>query len=415
MGTGQEHLNFAASTVVDPWLKKSRIQRENDSVLLYNGWATTTNSKSRMIEEAPINGGVDFGGEAIFRIDKSKFQLGPCRLFYTLSALSAGAGTSTINRWVPFVGYHAIEHVTVKYSVNEIDRWLGEELFLYHRMFKGIRDGDSINELVLGDKSPSQRNQLAASSNRIRVDLPLAWTVDPRKYLIVAGLASQIEIRVKFRPLSHCVQTDNASNLPTGSISDIRLKTTNVHVQKQEKAIQQARIQREKKGLLYLVDRWEEQQNNIVSSGSTSTTVTINTFKGAATELFFVVRPASADDHTAANLANDPYDFVKITSWDLKAGQITLVDLLTDAEQKHILNRKLHSGVPGDHIYGASWSVHPEDQMNSWGHMTFAAMNNPTLTINFDSAISGTHYVDVYLRTKNIMHHHGGEIRTLFN
>ena len=145
-------------------------------------------------------------------------------------------------------------------------------------------------------------------------------------------------------------------------------------MQKNEKAVQQARLQREKRGVVYLVDQWEEQLNNTVSSGATSATVQLNTFKGGATEIMFVVRAATSDDATAANLGNDPFDYVKITSWELKTGQITLVDLVTDAEQKHVLNRKMHSGVPGDHIYGASWSAHPEDPMNAWGHITFAGM-----------------------------------------
>jgi hypothetical protein len=414
MGTGQEHLNFAAANVVDPWLKKAAVRKENDSIYLYNGWATTTNWSERRISESPINSGVDYGGEAIFRIDKSKFQLGPVQLHTTVSALTAGAGTTLHNRFVPFAAYAAIDYVKVLYSVNELERWTGRQLQLYHRMFKGIRDNDSMNELVAGDKSPTERDVLAASAQTWIVDLPLGFTVDPRRYLIVAGLASQIEIRVKYKALANIVQTDNSTNLPTGSITTITLTTTNVHVQKNEKAVQQARLQREKRGVVYLVDQWEEQLNNTVSSGATSATVQLNTFKGGATEIMFVVRAATSDDATAANLGNDPFDYVKITSWELKTGQITLVDLVTDAEQKHVLNRKMHSGVPGDHIYGASWSAHPEDPMNAWGHITFAGMATPTLTVNFTAALSGTHYIDVYLRTKNVWHHHGGEIRALF-
>lgn len=413
MGTGQEHLNFSAANVIDPWLKKGALRRENDSILVYSGWATTTNWKERRILESPINSGITYGGEAIFKPDKSKFQLGHVQLKVVRSALADGGGGATFNRFVPFEGYAMIEHMTVKYSVNELERWTGKQLQLYHRLFKGIRDNDAINEVVHGDKSPTERNTLAASAAELWVDLPLGWAVDPRRYLIIAGLASQIEIRVKFRQLRDIVQTDGTA-LPTGSITTVELKSANVHVQKNEKAIQQTRIQRDRKGVLYLIDQWEEQLNNIVSTGATSASVQLNTFKGAATEMMFVVRPVSADDNTAPNTANDPFNYLQITSWDLKAGQLTLVDLVSDREQKYVVHRKLHSGVMGDHIYGASWSAHPEDQVNAWGHITFAGMNTPTLTINFAAALAEDHVVDVYLRTKNVWHHHGGEIRALF-
>ena len=186
-------------------MKKGKLAHENDSILLYNGWATTTNWKERRIVESPINSGVDYGGESIFRIDKSKFQLGPVQLFTTISALTGSGGTK--NRFIDFVGYGMIETVTVKYSTNELERWTGKQLQIYHRMFTNIRDNDSINELVAGDKASTERDVLAASAQVLIVDLPLAFCVDPRRYLIVAGLASQIEIRIKYKQLRDIVQT----------------------------------------------------------------------------------------------------------------------------------------------------------------------------------------------------------------
>lgn len=415
--SGTELLNFSNANAIDPFFRKAQFEfdavtQKPNTPFYYSTWATITNWAQRIRPIDPYNTLQGYGsGENIFKIDSSAWLRGPLQLKVVRSALS-GQGGATFARFVDWEGYAMIEYVELRYGPNHCYRIEGDELLIRTRLMTPWSRLESIKELVFGDKTPTERDTLAASTQTLYVDIPFPYCLSPKMWLPAATTSHPLEVRLKFRPLSAITQTDGTSH-PTGSVISAQLISLDIYLTTLERRFGEARV-KSAKGILYRILDFEHQQD-IIQSGSTSYVIPLTHLRGAAVEIIVVIRQRSLVEASLPTTNQSRTTYTQIAQMEIKSGSNQVMDLLDDRYIRFVLNNRYHSGLAGDFIYAYSFSLEPENLFVALGHKTLASMTTPQLYIYFSSALAAESIVDTYIIRNNLWSLAGGELKKVFD
>jgi hypothetical protein len=289
----------------------------------------------------------------------------------------------------------------------------GDELMIRARLHEDIKSIEELRDLVAGDKSPTERNTLAAAAQTFYIPLKGIPFISggPKTYLLGTIPSSSPEMLVKFKSLATITQTDGSS-APTGTITSCSLVSHDYHVAADERKAQGMRAH-SGYGITYRVLEMERQKA-IQGSGVTQITVALDQLRGSAVEIMFTLRTRTAIEATSfPTTTQEPSAFNQITSWEVKTGGTQLVDLIDDKYTRNVVTAQSHSGLAGDFIYTWPFSLKPEDYFISAGHKTFASMSTPQLIINLPT-LAAESQIDVWLMNNNLWTLAGGELKRVF-
>lgn len=352
-----------------------------------------------------------FGREVKFFIPKGSHLVGPCFLRWEMGALeNSGAGDS---RFVDFAGYRLIESITIKYGSNQIQNFEWPFLHWHHRIFKS-RDMQEAHEVAVGGNlSTTQRNNLAAASQVFLTPLPLYWTEHIQKFLVNEALTGDLQIIVKIADQDNVTQT--TSGTTTGSIDKLQLRMLSVYVEDHERDFHVDRTL-VGAGEVMSINDYEAELSNKLTSGSTKYTIKLKNLKGPAYLYGFVLRKTSSlDDVGQPTYLPFDYEYFPDMSFHYDSAGVQLTRPMTGREAVYMVNPQFVAGPIGEPLYLTSPCLNPQDRISTYGHENFSGFTNPTLVLNFDSALSEDHYVDVFCFVRNTVQLDKGDLKKNFH
>lgn len=350
------------------------------SVFGYKDYHKVSNWVVEYQDLAPDSNNLGWGGNVTFHIPKRSTLLGPVQLKAVLSAVTpVGGGTA---RLVDYAGFRMYEHINARYGSNPLQRLDWRIMWVLHKLYKSRSKRDAENALVGGNLSVSERQALALSTQSFITDLPFFWTHHPSLFLTLDALSHPLEIIVTLSDMA-AVGQGTSGTAPTITVNDIKLKCRMLHVEDEERDYLIDRCL-EGAGVVKAIRDFETQYNNIIAGGSTSFDIGLTNLRGVVTEFRYFVQNY-IDNNSAGTVNNNPFNTIKVASWEIKAAGLQVVDPMTDTENRHLFNAQEHSGDTGVYIYGESNAIDVEDWLNSTGHDNYGGFTQPKITVNFAS------------------------------
>lgn len=162
-------------------------------------WHTSEDYVSEYFDLPTINTSLAYGDVIRFETDARADILGKQELILRRGALSGG----TDPYFNDFEAFSSIEKVEWWYNNKLFHKVTGEELMIDTLNMKHPEERQAIAYLQAGDRSISERQQLAASSYTWVCDLQVPWD-HYQKQIHKHALANKMLIEVTMNPLSKC-------------------------------------------------------------------------------------------------------------------------------------------------------------------------------------------------------------------
>ena len=311
--------------------------------------------------------------------------------------------------WVDYVGYWMLEDIELFQSINKIQRFTGEQMFLFDQTFHNQETSDFYAELTgAWHRNPITNSawsaiDLAYSRAPRDIVVPLDflyWVGKVTQFLPQIALHQALTMKIKLRSPEYCMLFE-AADFPVVGDGSTLYSWTKVSLPKIEVPIRGVSLEVHKfhmadihrtelinqldsaHGLLWKawdVEQIKDYQVN-ESSGKVSTDISLLGIRGAVTSLFIVKRHQK-DKST-------PYEtywtnFLRINDYSLIAAKEEIIpktDHLYGLERMH--NLANNAKFPKYTIYAHHFSKVPGDKFNAWGHLEFGNLYNPTLKLNY--------------------------------
>ena len=383
-----------------------------NSPFLPVGWEGVAIHFKEKREITPVIEATAPGGKTVFHLeDTLSDYMGEIVLRWTNSAVTAGSG-ATFTEYVDYAAIASIGSIELRYGSNHLQTIRPVQLHAYdYSMVKDREEQLSEDELMLGNKTQTERRTAAAAARTFYLRIPTWWITDTHKYLPISCLSNELNIQINWASIDKVIRTDASTN-PSLSMSSTVLISTLIHVSSQEQSAIQIDSDQDE-GLMYCVHDFSDIHEEILlASGSSSFTVQLQNIRSPVVELLFVVRKDSEVNSTT--LRNDPFNYQAISTFKLKGSGLDIVRDVARTENQFIDFPDYHSGVAGSNINLIVHSLNPEDRRDQWGSLNYFNINNATLTITFAANLAENHVLDVIGVTKNIMQIKSGDIKKFF-
>ena len=353
----------------------------------YRGYKTRPDFSRQRIDITPDNTGVTYGGVIRFTIPKRAAILRRLSFACTTAALSG----PTLPRFVDFAPFRLLEKTLMRYGSNEIQDIRPLQHYIEMRHDYRRKDQEAIARLAAGDLSAAERIALATARQDWLVHIPFHFSETPDKCIFLEGLGFPIEIDITTSSLADITTGSSATAVAGGALTNVRLVAELIHIEDYERDFHIERSLDEV-GLLQAVRDFRYQPALAVTAAAATFDYPLTNLKGSCYEVRFVcqtVTEATSSTTGGATATTDDKDFFNFVTWTataddtwiLQASGINVIDPMTEQWNVNVENRDLHSGDPGDLIYGQAFTYQPEDKRNCTGHKTWAGMTNPTIQI----------------------------------
>lgn len=319
--------------------------------------------------------------------------------------------------YADYIGYHMIEEVRVKQNSSPLQLFNGYDQFLMDQKFHNQETSDYYAEMAgawtpnLSTGSPWSSVDLAKARAVRNITVPLDilyWVGRITSFLPIIAVHNNITIEIQLRRADACILFEKFNYDPFNGASSVSIGGNLLLVTPAKVALPQITIPIRRPvlvlhrshvpdksrtdiinqldspmGWLWKVNDFDRsREKNINSQNATSYDLTLTgTIKGAVTTLFFT-KIHLADKYT-------PYEthwtnFLRVNDYQLKAGNDFIIPLTThDYDQLRLNNLYNNSKYNRKNIYAHNFAKVPGDKFNGWGHMEFANLANPTLTLRY--------------------------------
>ena len=391
--------------IVDPLIFSDEI---SDSWFWYHGYTTIKNHFIVRKDIDPCSQPLTLSGqETEFRIPNIADKCGPMQLRWKQQPLTDIGGT--FRRFNDFHGFVAWEKIELLYSTGEIYRLFPEDCYKRFRQHKGIEERDAEAERIAGDKTVLERDALALTVQEMILDIPFPHTRGTSRWLEIMQLAHEPRVKVHWRTLENVVQTDFAT-VGGGGITDVKLTTTYVHLDGDERDSNTVRTESED-GIIRLFHDFKVEKK-IVSAGATDARIEIKNFRTSTRSISFILRLAT--DVTTAR-GNDFFgNLLQIDDFFLEGADGKIIETVNDKYMRTYLHPLYHEGPHGDFIYAWEFGMTPDDLLNASGSYNFGNTTNATLIINFLVALGADVEVTMMADEYNTHQHVRGDLQTNF-
>lgn len=182
----------------------------NESLFRKRGHRVTTDYAVQEKRLQPTLGTLVSGTDLVFDIDKEGTLVRDVTLVLIAPALTGlVAGAPTFARYQDFAGLAAINRdlpITFDYGSTNVHRVYPDQI--YSDYFYADDETRATNEnLLVGEKTPAERNTLALAPQEFRIPLPTPWEGCGNE-LRLCALANKVRIRVPLATAGAMIQTD---------------------------------------------------------------------------------------------------------------------------------------------------------------------------------------------------------------
>jgi hypothetical protein len=404
-----ELLKYSNSDPADYLFIAPKVKSMADTPFLYPSWQVRTNYAERHETIQNRYGIVDWGKDFEFDLTpQDGFVIG--KAYIKIERGELGQTGGTFARFVPNEGYMAIESITFKQGTETLQTRESFYSVIEHHLDFDERAQLYERERSFTDKSPAERTTLASSPQVLYVDLVAWWEHWSRMFIKPGIIGTPVRIRGRFRPLNEMVETDGTS--VTCTISNVSLYVQQFELMSDEKALHLSKSL-EPGGISFRTFDYQNQEHYL-TAGEDSFKLKLDNFTLPSNAIYFFILDTDDLDTTLPNVGHRYDNYISISRAKITAGQVDVTRWTTDKELIYILNDK-NLAYPGRRIYCISWSQDPANIQVASGHKTPARMNNPTLDIEFDSALGTDHICYIFSRTNQIIMQHGASLRKVFS
>lgn len=309
-----------------------------------------------------------------------------------------------------YVGYWMLERISVQQSVNQIQQFSGSDMFLFDQLFHNNETSAHYAEMAgawhpdgLGGKWSSIDVNLCRTERDIVVPLDfLFWVGKTTQFLPVIATHHPITMKIKLRPQETCIlferlQYQNVAPRPEFDIPTILpvihskpIYLTNTFLELHRFHYSDAQRNANLRELDSPVgQKWKCLDVEPILN----VPVTLSTKGGIAAEISllglrlavtsFIFTKIHALDKGAKN-ANYWTNFLRVNDFQIKAGRDEITPKTDHKYAMHRLgNLYNNSKLPVYNIYAHHFAKFPMDKFNAWGHLEFASLHNPVLTLNY--------------------------------
>jgi hypothetical protein len=394
-------LKLAATGLADTWCTG----QPTFSHFLMNFKRHTKFAQERL--ETPFDGKADFGEEVSCRIPRNKGDLiRNMTLKITLSDPVPDGVAGNDVYYPPSVCTHLVEWADLVIGGQTIQRITGEYIYMRQQLYN---NDDDVKQGVYfltghGDFLRYQGN------NTYFLDLPFYYYRNPALAIPVCALLKQeVEVRVKFRPLSQMVFL-GAPEGTTANIVNLSLDTDFVFITEDERSFLQTRP------VEYVITQLQLSQFEM-KEGETKKSVMVN-FKHPVKTMYFV----SQNENAVAQ--NIPTNFNNLSQVELRFNDKVVFKQGTKFLQyEQPLKGHVNSPVPQDTTtkyfnrgtgtledyvvrspFGMySWSLYPERYYPT-GQVNMSRIIHKLLTVEISPLyVSGKNAVRVYAENYNVL------------
>lgn len=409
----------------------------------YNIFAVDDSAKT-----LPIGNPGGFGEFVRFRLRKRGGRVGHTYLDVLITVPETVDPANFTAAWVDDLGANLIEQVIVEYSSKHLHVYRGEQLKKYQRLMdhditKEHYNGNQLAGLpgVNGEQLRSnastsvgviQVGALVAGQFRLRIALDwIWWTKEDESALATEALASDIDIQIKFRPISQLVYA-RAIGVPAVPVDPFagdgvayptltapQLYHELIFTPKVEASKHLSRYEN-RRGLMFKILDFEEQNNNVVAkpaAGSSSIVqIPLNNFRLDSLFLFFDVRDSrintpygvdrGSSDNTYSNVMNGIATVTAgavsppvaaanvrqsgalniIKRFRLTANGSVLMDWVEEFENRGMWRKKYFPGsqVNGA-VYFAPFAKKLREYKHCFGYQNFSNLGNVVLEVDLET------------------------------
>jgi len=356
--------------------------------------------------ETPFDGKVDFGEEVSCRIPRNKGDLiRTMTLRLTLSDPQPDGAVNDVY-YPPSVCTHLVEWVELLIGGQTIQRITGEYMYMRQQLYNNDDDVKQGAYFLTGH-GDFLRYQ---GNNTYFLDLPFYFYRNPSLAIPVCALLKQeVEVRVKFRPLSQMIFM-GAPEGATAQIVNLSLDTDFVFITEDERRFFQTRP------VEYVITQLQLSQFEI-NDGETKKSVLLN-FKHPVKTMYFV------SQNENALTQNIPTNFNNLVNVELRFNDKVVFNQRTkflqyeqplrghvnspvtqDTTTKY-LNRQ--TGLLEDYVVRSpfgmySWSLYPERAYPT-GQVNMSRIIHKLLTVEIAPLyVSGKNAVRVYAENYNVI------------
>lgn len=380
------------------------------------------------VQDIQSNMSPNWGTRICFEIQKCASKLGPLELVLNLGPLTVTpAGSGPYSRFVDYLGQMFFQDIRIMYGSQELNCIVPDVAHIKQRMDLRPEQQNAEIPLILGPRSVTDRNADALLTNEIVFQIPTYWTDDIRKWPNISALAARLTVQVTLRPLANIIQT-NGTN-PACTINSLVLRETLAYLPRpDENRIRQQTMA--KNGIQFPFLYNEYQLGNLVPTGATSCSISLENIKGAVSYFIFLIRDTASQsvplqyDYTGLQVSAGA---VLLNTMSVTAANLTIVPVVSrDYILSKVNPRFYRAGFGGflnnaganrdngNDFYGWPFALDPADRYNPTGFQVFATLSRPTLNLTFTSALTQEATVDIYAFSWNHIIHTGVDIKKLF-
>lgn len=317
-------------------------------------------------------------------------------------------GVPTTLRLVRNWAYRMIKSVTIRQGTNVLQIKSPEHWEVEHRFVKNDYLRNVLKQMAGTDRSDAESTAATILPEVVRVPLKLWYEEHHTKFLKIFDIAGDIIIDITFNPLSSILAHDATTVAMV--VNRVRLEVRSIHILPKERELHIKSTENTNRLSYRIIDK--ETQTTSIASGATSVNIKINDFINPCNALVFWITP---DASLAPGTALNYQDFVQILDAQLLDGTIIQTRRYTDSFLRYVLAPNFAPGEATlEFMYILPFGSDIFNSEVAGGHITWANMTNPTLTINFPAALVGAHTAHLVAVENNFITHQGFRLKREF-
>lgn len=383
--------------------------QSNASAFGYKDYVKLSNWVDEYQYLTPDGSNTGFSANLTFKMPKRCTFLGPVQFETTYSSLSANGGGSA--RLVDYAGFRQINLARARYGSNILHDLDYRILYLLHRLNKSRERREAEEKLVGGNMSIWERTARGMASQSFITDIPWWWTNHPMNNVCIDALSHQLEMVITTCSAGDLSQATSGT-APTYTMTNAQMKCRLIHVEDDERDYNIDRCLHGA-GVVMPFRDFETQYDNAIAGGGTQFDIQLTNLRSTFSDFRFMVQPTT-NTNSPGTINNLPFSFTQISSWQINAAGLPIIDPMTDSENRDLIQPTEHSGYSGDFIYGKASALDVEDMNNSTGHDNWGGMTQPRLTIVFPSD-PGASICHVITNSPNTIQQSKGDLMKNFN
>ncbi len=329
---------------------------------------------------------VNSGQEFSFEFDKEGTILDEISLHFTAPSLTGLiGGAPTFARYGDFGALQCLsssDPIRFTYGSTKVNEVHPDEIFVRYN-FLTNEQKVYMEDLMLGELTPAQRNTLALGTQEMVVPIPTAWDGDGNQ-LPICALANKLKVTFRFAPAAQAIQTDGVKPL-TIPYTNVYLRYRLGHVTGSERAQIAAPTFTEEGVFTLFSDVTKKDDpvnaNSLNTANALGLGIDLTDFTGPIRHICGLIREASAMDISQPSPAF--YDinptYLNTLTFQVRANDKTLFEPTRPNFEQTEQLKKLYDCTPDIQQFYAWWDVDPTSLFCASGHISLANFTNPRI------------------------------------